>query len=280
LYLDRDQGEVHVFRVNPPWQPFIPLVDGQQALKGCQALAAQCCGSTLALKIPDDRRAHALLLRLFRGPEGIPLGEYAMARPNHDFVLAPDGRHLARQMSTSRLEVRSVGDGTAPVFKTRVGGFSQEYHFLLGDRWLLLGAGKNHSYLIRWDRGTLEMRYSHNRPLALVNEQVGLPPQRIPGVPGTGPGLPRCTAAYGDRFILGAETTVIAIGDRFGQVAILDLRQALVCMFFAFRGQVAAWMPDGTCHGPASLTGTAPTAGAMERIGQALQKASDKGARA
>jgi hypothetical protein len=280
LYLDRDQGDVEVYRVNPPWQTFIPQADGQPVLKDCLALDAQCCGPTLGVKTSQIGTKRAIMLRLFRGPEGVPLAEYEMAHWVHDFVLSPDGRHLARQAGTSRLEVRPVGDGTGPVFKTRVGGFSQQYHFLLGDRWLLLGAGKNHSYLIRWDRGTLEMRYSYNRPMALVNEQVGLPPQRIPGVPGTRPGLPRCAAAYGDRFILGAETTVTAIGDRFGQVAILDSRQALVCMFFAFRGQVAAWIPDGTCHGPAALTGAAPTPGALERIGQALQEASDKGGRA
>jgi hypothetical protein len=285
LHLDPDRGELDNHWMTPPWQPFAPLADGQPALKGCRALEAQCCGNTLAVKTSYIKRPYAIMLRLFRGPEGVPLAEYEMAHWNYDFVLSPDGRYLARQVERSRLEVRPVGDGTGPVFQTRVGGFahgfSQHYHFILGDRWLLLGTGKNRSHLIRWDRGTLELRYSGDSPMALINEQVGLPPQRGGlAVPGTRSGLPRCAGAYGDRFILGAETTVIAISDRFGQVAILDSQQMPVCMFFAFRGQIAAWMPDGTCHGPASLTGAAPTPGAPERIGRALLEASEKGGRA
>jgi hypothetical protein len=48
-------------------------------------------------------------------------------------------------------------------------------------------------------------------------------------------------------------------------------------MFFAFRHQIAAWMPDGTCHGPAAFTGVPPTPDAPEKIGRALLEASKRG---
>ena len=65
----------------------------------------------------------------------------------------------------------------------------------------------------------------------------------------------------------------------FGQVALLDADERLLAMFVAFRGQVAAWMPDGTrlgpCHGPSPLIDGPATPGAAERIGRVLKEASD-----
>jgi hypothetical protein len=47
-------------------------------------------------------------------------------------------------------------------------------------------------------------------------------------------------------------------------------------MFFTFRRQAAAWMPDGTCCGPESLTGRMPTPNAA-RIAAALQATWQRG---
>ena len=50
-------------------------------------------------------------------------------------------------------------------------------------------------------------------------------------------------------------------------------------MFLAFRGQVAAWMPDGTrfgpCHGPSPLIEGPETVDAAAIIGRALRAASE-----
>jgi hypothetical protein len=79
------------------------------------------------------------------------------------------------------------------------------------------------------------------------------------------------------RFLEAAESEITAVVDRFGQVALLDQGQKLVCMFFAFRDRFAAWMPDGTRFGPVSLTGRSPTNGAPEKIGRALLDAAEVG---
>ena len=60
--------------------------------------------------------------------------------------------------------------------------------------------------------------------------------------------------------------------DRLGQVAISG-RSGLICMFFIFRDQIAAWAPDGTRLGPMSILGRAPTPDGAERIGAMLRGA-------
>ncbi len=67
--------------------------------------------------------------------------------------------------------------------------------------------------------------------------------------------------------------------DRFSQVALFEHDGTLVCMFFAFRQQIAAWMPDGTCYGPVELLGRPATPGAAETIGEALHAAWERGVR-
>jgi hypothetical protein len=65
--------------------------------------------------------------------------------------------------------------------------------------------------------------------------------------------------------------------DIYGQVAILDQSHSLIVMFFFFRGQFAAWMPDGTRFGPATVTGGPETPGALKKIGRALRQATERG---
>ena len=65
---------------------------------------------------------------------------------------------------------------------------------------------------------------------------------------------------------------VTVVLDRFGQVAVLNKNRELVCTFFVFRDQLSAWMPDGTCFGPASSTGQPPTTDDLQKFGRALTK--------
>jgi hypothetical protein len=87
--------------------------------------------------------------------------------------------------------------------------------------------------------------------------------------------LPELVSYDPKRFQKMASSDVTVIGDDFGQLLVLDRSSGkLVCMFFIFRGEVAAWMPDGTRCGPASLTGGPATPNAEVRIGHALFEAS------
>jgi hypothetical protein len=76
-----------------------------------------------------------------------------------------------------------------------------------------------------------------------------------------------------DRFngILTGQLVILV--DKFGQLTVRDRSGQLVCMFFFYRNQFAAWMPDGTRLGPAALIGGAATPNALERIGMALNRA-------
>ena len=82
------------------------------------------------------------------------------------------------------------------------------------------------------------------------------------------------------RFTLNAKTTVIAALDRFGQIAIFDWDYHLVCIFFVFRHRISAWMPDGTCFGPASPHGKPPSLADLQHFGSALARVSELGRRA
>src|SRR5262249_5791253 len=75
------------------------------------------------------------------------------------------------------------------------------------------------------------------------------------------------------RFVSVHEGSVVVLVDRYSQILLLDRIWELVCMFFVFRSQLAAWMPDGTRYGPAALTGGPETANAAERIAGRLQLA-------
>jgi hypothetical protein len=275
LYLDPDRGQVHV-RHTPKWGPFTPQANGRPALKDCQALEAQCSGGTLALLVGRQGRGGERTLWLFQAPHGIPVREYPVPQNHANFVLSPDGQRLARQLGECTFEGRNVGGDPEP-FLTRKGGFSQHTSFVLGPQWLLVRTGKNQAYLARWDRAALEFKVSTTGPESLLREEFANQSEWISGVPGTKHLLPEVAWYDPKRFVAGAETTVIAVGDRFGQVAIFDKAEKLVCMFFAFAAQVAVWMPDGTCYGPAAFIGSPPTPGALEKIGRALRRASDRG---
>jgi hypothetical protein len=84
-----------------------------------------------------------------------------------------------------------------------------------------------------------------------------------------------CSPADYDRqrFVASAENgPLTAVVDCYGQVAVCNARtRKPIVMFFAWRGQVAAWTPDGTRHGPPELIYGPPTPGALDRIADALR---------
>jgi hypothetical protein len=79
------------------------------------------------------------------------------------------------------------------------------------------------------------------------------------------------------RFVSAAKADFIALVDRFGQVAILDLDKQLICVFFVYRKEIAAWMPNDIRWGPARLTGGPASASAGEHIAKALCAACRRG---
>jgi hypothetical protein len=70
---------------------------------------------------------------------------------------------------------------------------------------------------------------------------------------------------------------LIVVVDLFGQVFLFKHTGDLVCCFFAFQQQCAAWAPDGTCAGAATLLGQGPTPGGAERLGRLVLEAWARG---
>jgi hypothetical protein len=267
-------GQVELRGVTQPWKPFIPLADGLPVLKGATIVEAQYRAGTLALLCSHSDWPN-LSLRLFRGPDGVPLEEIPVqARQlggfvrEGDFVLSDDGERLARRVHYGKLEIRDLG-GRPPVL-TQVGGFSARVGLFVGRQGLLLLTGQHYSQLLRWDTNRLSVG-QERPPSDLLQRHPAWLPERLPA---TAAGVPSFLKYDPDRFLTGSQREVLAVADRYGQVAIFDHQQRLVCMFFAFRGTLAGWMPDGTRFGPASITGGPPSPGAMEKFGRALRAAS------
>src|SRR5262249_12338827 len=148
-----------------------------------------------------------------------------------------------------------------PSFTTCVGRFPQQVDLLLGEGWLILRTGSRHQHLVRWDRAELEVCSVQTDPAtptgvrAFLVRHRDLWPLRLTGIEAEAKDLPAWARYDRRRFRKGAGREVSVALDCFGQVAVSDRGGRLVCMFFAFHGQLAAWMPDGTRLGPPGLGG-------------------------
>jgi hypothetical protein len=149
----------------------------------------------------------------------------------------------------------------------------------LGQKWLAVQIGR-FAHVVEWLDGRLELHHAHVDKDAFLNRTLVAFSSRTALAQATKAGLRDLALYDSHRFIMVAQVGVIAVVDIYGQVAILDRRGDLVCMFFVYRGQIGAWMPDGTCYGPRGLLGVPETPGALEKIGVALRTASERGGQA
>jgi hypothetical protein len=274
-YIDTN-GTIH--HATPGGVSFAPLADGLPALRGWHIELWQYRQETMALLTQRASARTERVLRLYRCPKGLPLAEYPMHAGRPLFALSEDGERVARLVGDYWVEVNRVGGDNDLLLSTRAGGYSSRLRFVLGDKWLFLATTKNHRHLVRWHRGPLEVLSWHNRQ-AGVNQDRYYFTSAVDRthVQATQKGVPALADYDRERFVSGAKLHVLAVADCFGQVAIFDFDEQLICMFFAFRDRIAAWMPDGTRYGPPSLTGGPETPDALAKIGQALREASERG---
>ena len=271
--LDRLTGEVTVERANPPWLPFTPMTDGKPSLKGCHLDDAQLRGDVLALLIagPD----HHPRFQVFRGPEGVPTRELPSSpETSKAMMLSLDGRLIARRLGERQVEVRDTAQPDHPLFVTTKGKTHPDPRVTLGRYGLLIHVGKYVS-LIRWDGPALTVSTVHEGSTRSEHDVVTWPLDR-PATPNTP--LPAHLRDQ-HRFVACARSDLTAVVDAFGQVALFDRADRLLAMFLAFRGQVAAWTPDGTRLGPdqgsAALIDGPATRNAAEKIGRVLKAATE-----
>jgi hypothetical protein len=224
---------------------------------------AQWRDSVLALVTKTDR----LTLRLFQGPKGIPLAEYPT---DGRFALSGDGQRLARPVDATQLEVRDPITGGVPLLVTTKGKAHQRLLVRLGKRLITVRVGK-HGHLFNWNPEELQMPVMGPKARSRADnvQQVLQACATIV----TKVHLPQSVQYDPKRFTVAAEGDVTVVIDGYGQLAVFDPLGSLVCMFFVFRDQAGAWMPDGTRYGPPSITGGPPTPGALAKLGRALRDA-------
>jgi hypothetical protein len=136
-------------------------------------------------------------------------------------------------------------------------------------RQMILSVG-HHMHIIHWAPPEIVMEHVKQSSLSKIGSHV----LEYPQIRATSQNLPPWVRYDPKRFTVAGRSGVIVVGDAFGQVSVFDGGGRLVCMFFVFRDQIAAWMPDGTRHGPASIVGGPSTPGALKKIGMALRAAS------
>ncbi len=276
IRLDRDSGEIRLFGVTPPWEPFIPRSNGNPSLRGFWIDHAQLRGDVLALVVSGPARRGAIL-RLFHAPAGASNRELPAPGEPGSFILSHDGRLLARRLGERQVEVREVSGSGQPVFVTPKGKTHTDLKLTLGRYGMIAQVGR-HVHLIRWDRGVLATSNHPDGPASATFAAIPWPIDR-PATRST----PRPRALDYDvkRFAAAALAELTAVVDAFGQIILFDRHDALIAMFVVFRGQVAAWMPDGTrfgpAHGPNPLIEGPVTPDAARIIGAALKAASDAG---
>jgi hypothetical protein len=264
-------GEVKLRHVSPTWDPFIPESDGKRMLKGAILHAASCQRESLALIASGLPRTEGKpTICLFRGPEGVPAGEYPIAENQLAMALSADGRLLARPVARNEIEVRDIQTGGAARCVTTVGRYPQRVSVYFGDRCLLLCRTAQH--LFRWDTGRLIVKRGEGDCPEFTNPLDGSRlrstfSRAIPSHLQMWVGYDRhrfVAAAYAERQMQ------VAVLDAYGQVCLCRNNGDFLAMFFAFRDQAAVWMADGTCWGAPALLGRSPTPGGDEKIGHAL----------
>ncbi len=271
---DRATGEVRVSRVVPEWEPFKPLANGKPFLKNCWLEDAQLRGDTLAVLVSGPGQETKRVL-LFQGPRGVPVRELAPLPEPHQMILSSDGRLIARRLEERQIEVRETAALEHPLFVTTKGKTHSDAKVRLGRFGMVIHVGKYNS-LIRWDRDKLTISTVTEGSTRSEHDVPTWPLDR-PATPGTS--LPEHLRNQTHRFVACARADLTAVVDVFGQIALFDKSDRLVAMFLAFRGQVAAWTPDGTRLGPTQ--GASPlidgpvTRNAAEIIGRTLKEATE-----
>ena len=245
--------------------------DGLPALKGGRIIQARACGGVVAAIVSTSRQT---ILQWFSNQDGLAAGTSGVPRFVSSFALSRDGRRVALGFANRRLEVRDLGGGNIPRFVAPLGRYHPSLDVGVGSTFLTIKVGK-HAHLIRWDRARLEWSYqSSGDPSTLVAQAMTsrFPLERTRTIATEEwHGLADSDRS---RFVDGCAAFGLEVYvDIFGHIVIRDVNRALVCMFFVFRHNVAAWLPDGTRVGPLPIIGGPSTPDGPERIAAALRAA-------
>ncbi len=265
-----------------PWLSVQPLADGKPMLADCVLENAELRANTLALVYSSLGATKALRLAVFLIPDGNPLCNFDS--PSSIGALSKDGRLLARwpREPKSFFAVHDVMRGGEAILSLTRGKYHNRLHYYLKPGGLLVTIG-NLGHFLGWENGKFTsivvrsvdefLKRSKNRFRGLISvdwdvEQMAKVKSGV--------------ASYllkraNPRLITSAESSLIAAADDLGHIVLCQKPARLLCIFFFFRENLAAWMPDGTRWGPAHLIGGPATPGALEKIGVRLLQGEQEG---
>lgn len=246
-----------------------PRRDGRPLLKDARLLEGVAAGGLTALRANHDSSETVMVF------SGGQLKAELLSRDGAlGLGISEDGEVLAVRDAASHAAVLRPNQGARPVATAASARVHTELALEAGDTWFTVYGGK-FTHLVRWDRGRLEITFLQGRQevttfIARRKDCAALSPRRVHGRWGV---AGACSYDQGRfRQYAMAPGGLTFQTDIYGQIAVLGRDNKLVAMFFVYRGTVAAWLPDGTRYGPASITGGPTTPGALNAIGAALAK--------
>jgi hypothetical protein len=265
LYRDPATGQLSLLDHKGRKCQFTPVEDGAYIYRHYHISLARLAGERLAVY------SNGHYLRVYSLPDGGLVGRFEVESAA-GFTFSQDGTHLATMFETDRWKVQETVPKAPPRLMTLPPAPNTMPGVDLGECWMLLRyAGR--CVLIRWEKGQLEETWREGKRGAFVTDELRgttLSPHRV-RARGSVPSAIASTDYA--RYLRSCTSTLIAVLDAFGQVMLFDRRYQLLAMFYALNGQLAGWMPDGTCFGPPSLLGRSETPGARRHMGQALLEA-------
>ena len=230
----------------------MPLADCKPVYRRANVQRVLVAGDTMAVASSDKtQRNLGNTWRLFDLRNGRIIREIPFKYPWLDqAMLSHDGCWFGVKTETSEVAVYHVPGGTEP-FVTSPGHSHTNAMLRLSAGILDIVIGKK---LIR-----LEWHGTALQITRLMDRHPGQPPTHArPGL--YDPERFRQSVKVGD---------LEAVLDGFGQVILL--RNGVLAILLAYQGHFCFWMPDGTRHGPAHLTGGPETPDAKERLWAALR---------
>lgn len=254
-------------------KPLVAQREGEKLLRHAQVRTAKRLGDQLALEVRSREGEYHLciadlaLCRFVRASK--------LLGPLSALHLLADGRVIAL-LNEEGLELESASVVEGDENAQRLPRFAPQPLALEASRyWLMMTAADGSTHFVSWEGATLKALHSREARVAewfLRGSRLG-ETQGVERAKSISPAdLEQASATGILREALELPGGLVALVDHWGRVWLKRAGGELIGALFARGPRLAAWMPDGTCYGPSSITGKAATRFALNRFAEALRE--------